>query len=367
MKFKCDRQKLNKAVENVQRAVASKSNIPALEGILLKAEKNKITLCGYDLDIGITTSIDADIYKEGSIVVTAKLFSDIIKRMPEDTLLIETDEKLIIYISGGKADYKIIGLSAEDYPELPMTAASEKISIDGKTLKSMIRQTIYAVSDKDENPTQKGSLFEISNNTFRIVSVDGYRLAIRTEAIQYSGEKSFIVPKKSMQEISSLISDDTENIFIQAGGRNLTLVIDDYTIVTRIIEGEFMNYKATIPSSYTTEVTVNTRQFINTIERMSLLLTERIKTPIKCCFENETVTTSCNTSKGQANDEFEAEIKGDYVEIGLDNKFIIEALKFSETDEVRIRMNGSLKPLMILPSEGESFIFLVMPVRLRNA
>ena len=367
MKFKCDRQKLNKAVENVQRAVASKSNIPALEGILLKAEKNKITLCGYDLDIGITTSIDADIYKEGSIVVTAKLFSDIIKRMPEDTLLIETDEKLIIYISGGKADYKIIGLSAEDYPELPMTAASEKISIDGKTLKSMIRQTIYAVSDKDENPTQKGSLFEISNNTFRIVSVDGYRLAIRTEAIQYSGEKSFIVPKKSMQEISSLISDDTENIFIQAGGRNLTLVIDDYTIVTRIIEGEFMNYKATIPSSYTTEVTVNTRQFINTIERMSLLLTERIKTPIKCCFENDTVTTSCNTSKGQANDEFEAEIKGDYVEIGLDNKFIIEALKFSETDEVRIRMNGSLKPLMILPSEGESFIFLVMPVRLRNA
>lgn len=366
MKFKCDRQKLNKAVENVQRAVASKSNIPALEGILLRAEKNKITLCGYDLDIGITTSVDADIYKEGSIVVTARLFSDIIKRMPEDTLSIETDEKLIIYISGGKADYKIIGISAEDYPELPMTASSEKISIDGKTLKSMIRQTIYAVSDKDENPTQKGSLFEISNNTLRIVSVDGYRLAIRTEDVKYDGEKSFIVPKKSLQEISNLISDDTENISIQAGGRNLTLVIDNYTIITRIIEGEFMNYKATIPSSYTTEVTVNTRKFINTIERMSLLLTERIKTPIKCCFENGIVTTSCNTSKGQANDEFEAEINGDYVEIGLDNKFIIEALKFSETDEVRIRMNGSLKPLMILPSEGENFIFLVMPVRLRN-
>ena len=366
MKFKCDRQKLNKAVENVQRAVASKSNIPALEGILLRAEKNKITLCGYDLDIGITTSVDADIYKEGSIVVTARLFSDIIKRMPEDTLSIETDEKLIIYISGGKADYKIIGISAEDYPELPMTASNEKISIDGKTLKSMIRQTIYAVSDKDENPTQKGSLFEISNNTLRIVSVDGYRLAIRTEDVKYDGEKSFIVPKKSLQEISNLISDDTENISIQAGGRNLTLVIDNYTIITRIIEGEFMNYKATIPSSYTTEVTVNTRKFINTIERMSLLLTERIKTPIKCCFENGIVTTSCNTSKGQANDEFEAEINGDYVEIGLDNKFIIEALKFSETDEVRIRMNGSLKPLMILPSEGENFIFLVMPVRLRN-
>ena len=367
MKFKCDRQKLNKAVENVQRAVAAKSNIPALEGILLRAENNKITLCGYDTDIGITTSIDANIYKEGSIVVTAKLFSDIIKRMPENTLSIETDEKLIIYISGGKTDYKIIGMSAEDYPELPMTAATDKITIDGKTLRSMIRQTIYAVSDKDENPTQKGALFEISNNTFRIVSVDGYRLAIRTENTKYDGEKSFIVPKKSLQEISCLISDDTENISVQPGTRNLTLVIDDYTIVTRIIDGDFMNYKATIPSSFTTEVSVNTRQFINTIERMSLLLTERIKTPIKCCFENNMVTTSCNTSKGQANDEFEAQINGDYVEIGLDNKFITEALKFSETDQVRIRMNGSLKPLMILPSEGESFIFLVMPVRLKNA
>ncbi len=367
MKFKCDRQKLNKAVENVQKAVSSKSNIPALEGILLKAENKKITLCGYDLDIGITTSIDADIYKEGSIVVTAKLFSDIIKRMPEDTISIESDEKLIIYISGGKTDYKIIGMSAEEYPELPITTASEKISIDGKTLKSMIRQTIYAVSDKDENPTQKGSLFEISDNTLKIVSVDGYRLAIRTEIIQYNGEKSFIVPKKSLQEISSLISDDTENIAIQAGGRTLTLSIDDYTIVTRLIEGEFMNYKATIPSSFTTEVIVNTRQFINTIERMSLLLTDKIKTPIKCCFENSMITTSCNTSKGQANDEFEAVINGNYVEIGLDNKFIVEALKFSETDEVRLRMNGSLKPIMIMPSDGENFIFLVMPVRLKNA
>ena len=366
MKFQCNRQKLNKAVENLQRVTASKTTIPALEGILLKAEKNKLTLCGYDLDIGITTSIDTNIKTEGSVVVPAKLFSDIIKRMPEDIISIETDEKLIIYISGGKAEYKIIGMSAEEYPELPAVASSEKIAIDGKTLKSMIRQTMYAVSDKDENPTQKGSLFEIANGTFRIVSVDGYRLAIRTEKANFDGEKSIIVPRKSLQEIINLISDDVENVVIRAGGRHLTMLIGDYTIITRLIEGEFMNYKATIPSVSTTEAVINTRMFSDTIERMSLLLTDRIKTPIKCCFENNTVTTSCNTSKGEATDEFEADITGSYVEIGLDNKYILDALKFAETDEVKIKMNGSLKPIVVLPSEGDNFIFLVMPVRLKN-
>ena len=367
MKFNCDRQKLNKAVENIQRSTSSKSNMPVLEGILLKAENNTLTLCGYDLDIGITTTIYAHVKTEGSVVVTAKLFSDIIRRMPEDLITIEADEKLVIHISAGKAEYKIIGMSAEEYPELPAVASSEKITIDGKTLKSMIRQTMYAVSDKDENPTQKGSLFEIANGTFRIVSVDGYRLAIRTENICYDGEKKVIVPRKSLQEIINLISDDIQDITIHAGGRHLSMLIGEYTIITRLIEGEFMNYKATIPTNFTTETRINTRMFSDTIERMSLLLIDRIKTPIKCCFENNTVTTSCNTSKGEATDEFQADISGHYVEVGLDNKYILDALKFSETDEVRMRMNGSLKPIVILPSEGDHFIFLVMPVRLRNA
>ena len=364
MKFNCDRQKLNKAVENIQRSASSKSSMAILEGILLRAENNTLTLCGYDNGIGVTTTIYAHIKKEGAIVVTAKLFSDIIKRMPEDLITIEADEKLVMHISAGKAEYKIIGMSADEYPDLPIVASPEKISVDGKTLKSMIRQTMYA--DKDENPTQKGSLFEMANGTLSIVSVDGYRLAVRTEKIKYEGEKSVIVPRKSLQEIINLISDDIEEIIIRASGRHLTMLIGEYTIITRLIEGEFMNYRATIPTSFSTEALINTRMFASTIERMSLLLTDRIKTPIKCCFENNIVTTSCNTSKGEATDEFEAQINGNYVEIGLDNKYILEALKFSETDEVRIKMNGSLKPIVILPSDGDDFIFLVMPVRLRN-
>ena len=366
MKFNCNRQKLNDAVLNVKRAVASKSTIPALEGILLKTANGHLVLTGYDLEIGITTSIDAMIYEEGSIVLNAKLFSDIIRRMPEDTISIETDEKLMVYINSGRSDYKIIGIPALEFPELPTVSMTDSILIEGNTLKSMIQQTIYAVSDKDIKPAHKGSLFEIDNHTLRIISVDGYRLAIRQEDTTYNGQKTFIVPGKSLAEVEKLTADDTESIEIHVGSRHIIFKIDSYSVITRLIEDEFMNYKAAIPAHHSTELKVNTRKFINAIDRMSLLLNERMKSPIRCRIENDTIKTSCNTSLGQAYDEFEAEVQGEDIEIGFDYKYMLDALKNTDTDKVCIQMNGPLSPIVLLPNEGNSFIFLVLPVRLRN-
>lgn len=366
MKFNCNRQALTEAVLNVMRAVSSKSTMPALEGILVKAKNGSLILTGYDLEIGITTSIDAMIYEEGATVINAKLFSEIIKRMPEDQINIETDEKLTVYINSGKSDYKIIGIPDSEYPELPSVNSNDPITIDGEALSSMIKQTIYAVSDKDIKPAHKGSLFEINNRTIKIISVDGYRLAIRKEDIDYNGEKSFIVPGKSLSEVEKLITDDIENVTISPGDRHIVLKIGDYSIITRLIEGEFMNYKSAIPANHSTEIRVNTRKFINTIDRMSLLLNERMKSPIRCRVENGMIKTSCNTPLGMAKDEFEADIQGEDLEIGFDNKYMLDALRNSDTDEVIIHMNGPLSPMVILPSEGDSFIFLVLPVRLRN-
>lgn len=366
MKFNCNRQKLNEAVTNVQRAVSAKSTMPALEGILLKASANKITLSGYDLEIGITTVTDADVREEGAIVLSARLFADIIRRMPEDSITIETDEKLIAYISSGKVDYKIIGISSDEYPELPSVKGNDVITINGDILRSMIRQTIYAVSEKDIKPAHKGSLFEIENGNIKIISVDGYRLAIRSEKIDYSDEKSFIIPGKSLSEVTKLITDNTKDVNIIVGDRHIIFKIDEYSIITRLIEGEFMNYKAALPKNHSTEIKVNTRKFINSIERMSLLLTEKLKSPVRCKIEDGLIKTSCNTSLGQAYDEFEVQIDGEAVEIGFDNKYMLDALRYSETDEVTIQLNGPLSPIVILPSEGESFIFLVLPVRLKN-
>ena len=230
----------------------------------------------------------------------------------------------------------------------------------------MIGQTIYAISDKDIKPAHKGSLFDIENKTIKIVSVDGYRLAVRKENIDFSEEKKFIVPGKSLAEVEKLINDNTDKVTITVGSRHIIFLIDNYSIITRLIEDEFMNYKAAIPSAHSTELTVNTRKFINTIDRMSLLLNERIKSPIRCRIDNGFIKTSCNTSLGQAYDEFETEASGEDLEIGFDNKYMMDALKNTDTDEVKIHMNGPLSPIVIMPSEGDSFIFLVLPVRLRN-
>ncbi len=364
MKFECNRSSLSEAVSNVQRAVAPKSVKPILEGILIKAENNTITLSGYNLEMCISTTLSANIREEGSTVVTSKLFSEIIRKMPEDKITIEVDDKNIVYITSGRSDYKIIGMPAQDYPELPIIRSQESILIDGEILASMIRQTIYAISENDNKPAYTGSLFEIADGTIRIVSVDGIRLAIRTEKIDYAGEKSFIVPGKALQEVQKLITPNTKQVSITASGRHIIFRIDNYSMISRLIETEFINYRSAIPTSHITELKVNTRKFINTVERMSLLLNEKMKSPIRCYIDNNMIKTTCNTMLGQAHDEVEAEMQGENVEIGFNNRYLLDALRYSETDEVKIHLSGSVKPMVIMPTEGDSFLFIVVPMRL---
>lgn len=366
MKFECSRQFLTEAVVNVQRAVASKSNTLALEGILIKAEDHLITLCGYNLEICIITSIEATIYENGEAVINARLFSEIIRRMPEDKITVTVDHKNRAYLSCGKADYELTGIPASDFPDIPVVNSEDTITINAETLKSMIRQTMYAISDKDTRPAHKGSLFEMADNTLNIVSVDGYRLAVRTEKINFNKNTSFIVPGKSLQEIVKLIDEDCEEVKILQGSRHIIFEIGKYSIISRLIEGEFMNYKASIPKKYMTEVKINTRKFIDTIERMSLILTEKLTNPIRCQIDNNTLKTNCTTPVGNAHDEIEVEIEGDNIEIGFGCKFMLDALRNSETDEIRLRISGATNPMVMLPSEGDSFLFLVLPVRLKN-
>ena len=364
MKFICDRNKLTEAVTNVQRAVSSKSTIPALEGILIKAEANKITLFGYDLEICITTTIDASVQQQGSSVIKAKLFADIIRRLPENNITIEVDDKNIVFISCGKSNFKLVGMPAEDYPEIPVIRSTDTIKISSEILNSMIKQTIYAVADTDVKPINKGTLFEIENKIFRMISLDGYRLAIRTENIDYEGEKYMIVPGKSLSEVSKLINEDAENIEIISGGRHIIFKIGSYSVISRLIEGQFINYKASIPESHLTQIRINTRKFIDTIERLSLLLTDKMKSPIKCCIEDSIINASCNTPLGQAEDQIDVSMTGENIEIGFNNKFLLDALRNSETDEIIMELSGATKAIVIKPTEGNSFLFMLMPMRL---
>lgn len=366
MKFSCQQKDFSTAITNVQRAVSTKSNTPALEGILIKAKDNKITLCGYDLEIGITTFIDCNVQQEGEVVVSAKLLGDIVRRLPENIVDIETDNRLIVYIKSGQADYQIVGISSDEYPDLPNVDKMDNLSIKSDILKTMIKQTIFAISDDPSKPIYTGSLFDIDNNELRIVSIDGYRMAIRKEKIGFEKTSKFVVPGKTLGEVLKLIIDEQKQVEITIGQRHAVFKIENYSIVTRLIEGNFLDYKSTIPPEAKTEAILNTRSFISSVERMSLLTSDKIQSPIRCMVDDSCVKMSCSTAIGKANDSISASVNGENVEIGLNNKYLLDALKNSETDKVRIEFNGSLTPIKILPTKGDSFLFLVVPMRFKQ-
>ena len=365
MKIICKRQSLVDAVSNVQRAVSSKSTLPALEGILLKTNSQAVELTGYDLELGITTFLKAEVQEEGEIVLSAKLFSDIVRRLPGDTVTLTVDEKLIVGIQSGVAEFSIVGIPASEYPELPSVTGATQLSLTHSLLKSMIKQTLFAVADTDSKPIHTGTLFEIKEGIIRLVSVDGYRLALRREKVNCDEELYFVVPGKTLSEVLKLLSDEEKNLTVTVGRRHIIFEIDEYSVISRLLDGEFLDYNAAIPAAFTTEVEVQTRSFIDSVERVSLLITDRLKSPVRCIFDDNEIKISCTTSIGKANDELMALIRGDAVEIGFNNRYLLDALRNTDTDEVRVQLNGPLSPMKVLPKEGDSFLFLVLPVRLK--
>lgn len=366
MKIVCSTETLSQACQNVQRAVSTKTSIPAIEGILLKAENGRLYLTGYDLEVGINTSIEAKVEQDGSIILNARYLCDIIRRLPDEEVEIEADARQLCYIRSGETNYSLNGISAEEYPELPSVTGGAPVIIDQGILKNMIRQTIFAVADNNSNVVYTGIKFEIEKNQIKLIAVDGVRLAIRTEEIDYDGEElSFIVPGKTLSEVMKLIDEEEADVSLGVGKRHIVFEVNGYSIVSRLLEGEFLDYKSAVPASFATTVRVSTKTLMSSIDRTSLLITDRLKSPVRCIFDDNTIKISSITSLGTANDKIFAQIDGERIEIGFNNRFLIEALRVCDTDEVLIKLNSPVSPIIILPPEGENFLFLVLPVRLK--
>ena len=366
MKFIIDKKILTEAVGNLQRAVSAKTSIPALEGILIRTDEGKIVLSAYDLEIGMQTKLPAVIIEHGAIDLTAKLFSEIVRKSPADDITVEVDERNTATITSGVSCFTIIGMDAAEFPEFPKITEADTVKIPSNLLKSMIRQTIFAVADSNAKPIHQGSLFKMNSGTLDVVSVDGYRLALRREAIQFGGNMEFVVPGKALGEVMKLLHDDDSDVEITPSRRHILFKIDNYTVLSSLLEGEFLDYKAALPKDNKIEVVVSTRTLIDSVERVSLLITDRLKSPVRCVIGEDTVKLLCTTTMGRANDQIEAKVSGDPLEIGFNNKYLLDALRSAESDEVRLLLNSPISPMLVLPKEGDSFSFLVLPVRLRN-
>jgi len=367
MKFKCSTGGLSEACQNVQRAISSKTTIPALEGIYLRAgEDGALELTGYDLEVGVQTRMEADVREAGSIVLNAKVLCDILRRLPGEELEMECDSRYLASIASGESRYRINGMGAEEYPELPSITGGVPLPVPHDTLKEMIRQTIFAVAvNPDTKPIHTGVKFEIAPGELRLAAIDGFRLATRKEAIAYDGEElSFVVPPKALGEIMKM-DGGGEEVRVAVGRRHIVFDIGRYHMVSRLLDGEFMNYKAAIPAAYKTEVAVDTRELIAAVERISLIITEKIRPAISCEIlpEEGRLELSCATGVGTARDIVGADIAGESFDVGFNNRFLLDALRACDTDQVRMHFNGPVQPVVILPPEGDAFLFMVLPVR----
>lgn len=368
MKLQIAKQTLTEALQNVSRAVAAKSPLPALEGILLQAEQTELRLSGYDLDMGITTSVPADVAEPGAIVLTARLLVDIIRRLPADTVDLEADERNMTTIRCGRSAYSIMGIAAVEFPDMPKPDSSAVLSFPQHLLKNMIAQTRYAVATSDSMPVHRGSLFSLEDGVFHLVSVDGCRLALREEPYAVEEPARFIVPGKTLSDLEKILSDDEEAapVSVYLSPKHIVFEVGSYRILTRLLEGNFLDYRNAIPKSAKTTVTVGTRPLIEAVERASLIIEDRLKNPLTCKFSDNSIQISAVTAMGHAEDSVDCAITGDPVEIGFNSGFLLEALKNADCDQVSIQLSGPLSPMKMLPAEGSHFTFLVLPVRIRS-
>lgn len=369
MKFSCEKLLLQAAIATTSRAVAVKSSIPALEGLLLVCRDGFLTVSGYNMQLGIRTRFACDAEEDGALVLNARLFGDIVRRMPDDTFTLASDDgAATVKLHCGDADFDVACLSAADFPELPQIEEKSSFSLPEKTLGDMIRQTSFAVSTNEARPVHMGSLFELHGNGLTIVSVDGFRLALRRTLLdRLTGAFSFVAPGTALNEVEKICGEGDAPVEITLGERHILFEIGDTELICRRLEGEFLDYKNAIPRKNSIFLTVDTKTMIESLDRVGVVISEKLKSPVRCLFGNNCVTFSARTANGDARDVCRLEGDGKDLEIGFNNRYLTEALRYAPADTVRLELNSGISPAIIVPAdpEDESFLYMVLPVRLK--
>ena len=366
MKIRVERSLLLDAVLKMQKTVGAKSSMPVLEGILLSAEKGLLTLSSYNLEMGMKKEMYASCEEAGDIVINARLLADILRKLRGIDVEIESDERLVCHIKSGEAVFDIMGMEANDFPEMPSLAEGENLNINGEDFCDMVKGTIFAVSQIEcTRPILTGINISVKDGTLQFVAIDGYRLAIRRKKINIDNNIEFIVSGKALNEVVKLIDENTEEVGINAGSRLISFEINGYKFISRLLEGEFVNYDKVIPAGHTQRVVVNTRELIDTIERVSLLITEFFSTPVRCYFNEHSVVFTTATAMGRATETFNTELEGESFEIGINSRHLLEALKATETEKVEILFNGVKSGIVINPENGEDFKYMTMSMRIK--
>lgn len=368
MKLICSKAELLRAVNIVSKAVPSKTTMPILECILIDASAGSIKLTANDMELGIETIVSGEIIQKGITALNAKVFSDIVRRLPDNDVVIESDENNTTKITCEKAKFSIAGKSGEDFSYLPYIEKNSFISLSQFTLKEVIQQTIFSIADNDSNKLMTGELFEITGNEFKVVSLDGHRISIRKIQLKESYDTiKVVVPGKTLSEISKVLSGGTEDeVKIFFTGNHVLFEFDDTKVVSRLIEGEYFKINQMLSSDYETKVTINKKELLSCIDRAILLIKEGEKKPIIINITDGDMELKINSSIGSMNENIDIIKDGKDLMIGFNPKFLIDALRVIDDEEVTIFLVNPKAPCFI-KDKDETYIYLILPVNFNAA
>lgn len=366
MKFTCSQLSLNKAVNTVSKAVSPKSTMPVLKGILLNVKGENLTLTASDLDISIETKTLITDGQDGSVVVNAKLFGEIIRKLPNSLIRAELDEKGFLNISCLGSNFTLVTLPAEEYPSVGVVDESKHLKLNGYLLRKLIRRTTFAASIDEKKGILVGCLININNGYLEIVSLDGFRLALAKEYEVFDGDGKIVVPASSLDVIEKIITENLgeSKIDFYIENKKIAVVTEDTKVIARLLEGEFIKYKDIIPQTYATKIVVSREELMSSIERASLFAREGKNNLIKITVEKDDILINSRSEEGNVNESISAEVEGNELVIGFNSKYLLDVLKNLDDEEVSIEMTSSTSAALIKPVEGEAYTYLVLPVRI---
>lgn len=367
LQFSCNRQAFANILSNVARGAANKSTIPELQCIQMQLRDGVLTMTGYDLELGIRSTITVVSQDTGAFCVSPRLLSGAVARCWADEVRLTLDEEnYMLHFLCGDTKLQLPAMSAAEYPTLPEVQKENAFSLPQKTLSSMIRQTKYAASVSEARPILMGELFETKNGVLTVVAVDGYRLAVRYEPVDCKKDLSFVVPKNTLDRVLTLLGEGDASCTVSPGTRTVMFEVGDYTIFSRLLEGNFLRYENSIPQRSETTVRLSALDLQRCLERCALLISGKYNAPVECTFAENALLVRCKTALGEIEDKIPAQIDGPSLTIGFDNRYFLEAVRAADCDEVRMLLTEPNRVAEILPPQGEKFLFLLMPIQLKK-
>ena len=345
--------------------------MPILEGILIQTNDNEIKLTTYDLEIGIEYIMECEVQEQGSTVVNAIMFSEIIRKLPDTEIYISLNNNNLLEIECEGSLYKLATMNPDEFPELPKIEVENSIEIEQNMLKNMIRRTIFAVSTEETRPIFTGCLFEIENNKLNVVAVDGFRLALRSIYLnKQTNDFSAVIPGKTLNEVNKIISDSFEPVKIGVAKNQALFEMDNCKVVTRILDGEFLNYKNVIPDTWETRMRVERNSLLNSFERISLISSSTVekekKYPVKVTVDIGKVTISCTNQTGDAKEELFVSTEGKNLEAGFNPKYFLDSLKAIDDEEVYVEFGSNISPCLIKSIDNNDYTYMILPIRLKE-